>query len=689
MDTLEIPGYRIRRLIGEGGMASLYLAEQDVFERLVAIKVMSPQLLSDASFGQRFLREARALAALTHPNFVSVYEIGNVNELPFMSMEYVAGGDLKARMRRGISIPEALRIAKDVAAGLDYAGRKHYVHRDIKPKNILLREDLTAVICDFGIARDTDSSTEMTLAGQVIGTPKYMSPEQANGLETDHRSDIYSLGIVIFEMLTGRVPFSGNSAVSTGVMHTTEAIPRLPPEVEVFQQFIDKIMAKSAENRYQTGAAVIEALENLEDENFDLIYSRDEATVLDNRCDTPTHGHLAGLSQVRDPKRRHRLITRIESRQREKLYSQFVVASTAGLTVIALAWGTWYYLSLYDGNSGPTDEPSIQRNVELEEERKHKLEQQIQEAIASQQYGTPEGDNAEYYIQRLLDLDQESKFAKQKTLELYNLYLAQAKTHLQDAQLEYAETALQQAAHIGHALEDKKLKQDYANLTRQLAVAWATLEEKLIQEAAQKEIQERVADFLKQADEQVKAGKIYSPSNDNATHYIAKAIELDSDNDLAVRRTADLADIIATSVAKSIQDNRFQDAAAGIKALDLLKVDTSNVDELRKNLDLATRSERRRKSRQSLAQHGSTAASSTTKRTSKISSESSVAARKMKALSALLDKAATYGSVDTLDSAGIVKVVDIYLEASKLDASNKAVQHRFTVCFEAEPTSHQ
>ncbi len=258
---IELPGYKIKSTLGKGGMATVYLAIQESFERDVALKVMSPDLLTDASFGERFLREAKIVSRLVHPNIVSVYDVGIHNGYHFLSMEYIPGKELTQKYV-DLSLLDRLRVVKEIARALDFAGKKGYVHRDVKPENIMLHdEDGRAVLMDFGIARPSDTVSGMTQVGTAIGTPHYMSPEQAKGLAVDTRADLYSLGVVLFLMITGRVPYDGESAVVVGIMHISEDIPCMPPYLEAFQPIIDKAMAKNPERRYQTGAEFIAALD--------------------------------------------------------------------------------------------------------------------------------------------------------------------------------------------------------------------------------------------------------------------------------------------------------------------------------------------------------------------------------------------------------------------------------------------
>jgi tetratricopeptide (TPR) repeat protein len=259
----DIPGYSIEREIGRGGMARVFLAVQKKFGRLVAIKVVSPEYTTDPSFGKRFVREARIIAQLSHPNIVQVHDAGVNDQCYYLVMEYLRGGDLNRRLKRGLHMQAAISVVKDIARGLDNAHSKGFVHRDIKPENILFREDGSAVLSDFGVARVISSDASITRHGTVVGTPQYMSPEQATGRTLDGRSDIYSLGVVFFRMLTGEVPFKADSAVAVGIRHLQDPIPRLPDHLSSMQPVVDRFLAKKPEQRFQAGAEVIDALDGV------------------------------------------------------------------------------------------------------------------------------------------------------------------------------------------------------------------------------------------------------------------------------------------------------------------------------------------------------------------------------------------------------------------------------------------
>lgn len=260
---MEIPGYKIVRELGRGGMATVYLAEQEKFERQIALKVMAPSLNSDASFKDRFIREAKLVAKLSHPNIVAVYDVGEHDGQLYMAMEYHTGGDLKARIRTGMSPLDSARVTIEIARALEFAHSKGVIHRDIKPDNILFRNDGSAVLTDFGIAKQGDAQTQFTQMGMVAGTPKYMSPEQARGHALDAESDLYSLGIVFYEMLVGDVPFKAEDSIALAIKHLKDPPPPLPTPLKKFQPFLDRLLAKEPARRYHRGGEVAQVLEQI------------------------------------------------------------------------------------------------------------------------------------------------------------------------------------------------------------------------------------------------------------------------------------------------------------------------------------------------------------------------------------------------------------------------------------------
>ncbi|MCB1560323.1 MAG: serine/threonine protein kinase [Xanthomonadales bacterium] len=262
---IDIPGYRILRPLGEGGMASVFLAVQESLDREVALKVMAPALSANAEFAERFLQEGQITAKLSHPNLVTIYDIGSHGSVYYLAAEYIPGGTLRQRIDAGkLTVAQALDVAVDIARGLDYAHEKGIVHRDVKPGNVLFRADGTAVLADFGIAKAIGATGGMTVAGSSIGTPDYMSPEQAQGGPLlDGRSDIYSLGAVLFEMLSGKQPYESSDPFTVALMHVTQPIPELPEKAAWLQPLVDSLMAKSPESRASNGEQFIRQMEAL------------------------------------------------------------------------------------------------------------------------------------------------------------------------------------------------------------------------------------------------------------------------------------------------------------------------------------------------------------------------------------------------------------------------------------------
>lgn len=274
----KIGNYRLVGWLGRGAAADVYHGIEEPLERPVALKLMIKDAdnKSDPNFAARFLQEARAIAILHHPNIITVYQYGEWQKRPFIVTELMEGGSLSdlLRQQNALSLSETLSIISQVGAGLSQAHANGIVHRDIKPSNVLLDNNGRAVIADFGIAKVLNSNINYTIAGMSIGTPEYMSPEQATGQTVDQRSDIYSLGILTYRLLTGHCPFENESALAILISQTRETPPPLrhfnpniPPQVEIV---VLRALAKRPEERYQTVIEFVNALEAAAGQNFRL-----------------------------------------------------------------------------------------------------------------------------------------------------------------------------------------------------------------------------------------------------------------------------------------------------------------------------------------------------------------------------------------------------------------------------------
>ena len=248
----RIPGYRSLRKIGEGGMAQVYLAEREQDGLQLVLKVLDAKLRTDETFFRRFVQEYKLVAGLQNEYVAHIYDQGFAGEHPFIAMEYLSGGTLAARIHEGMTSLTALRIASQIARALNAIHERGVIHRDLKPPNILFRDNGRAVLVDFGLAKSLSAKTTLTRHGTVIATPRYMSPEQCLGRAADHRSDLYSLGVIFYEMLSGRRLYEGEGPAGLVYQHVHGPIPRLPARLAGYQGILDRLLAKAPEERFQS-----------------------------------------------------------------------------------------------------------------------------------------------------------------------------------------------------------------------------------------------------------------------------------------------------------------------------------------------------------------------------------------------------------------------------------------------------
>jgi serine/threonine protein kinase len=272
--TIARGRYRIERMLGDGAMATVVLARDEELGRRVAVKLLDEKLAADREFRARFTREGRLAAGLSHPNVVTVFDAGEAEGRPYIVMEYVDGRTLEERLRGegAVDADEVREIALQVCAGLEHAHTQGLVHRDLKPGNLIQRSDGTIKIADFGIARGSHG-TELTEAGAIVGTAAYLAPEQAEGGEITPRTDLYSLGTVLYELLTGERPWRVESLADLG-RRRTEPLPPLPPDVPAdLRNAITRALAPDAADRPETAAELAEMLREV-DEGATMVLPR-------------------------------------------------------------------------------------------------------------------------------------------------------------------------------------------------------------------------------------------------------------------------------------------------------------------------------------------------------------------------------------------------------------------------------
>ena len=277
--------YQIIRSIGEGGMANVYLAHDTILDRNVAVKILRGDLAQDEKFVKKFQREANAAATIIHPNVVEMYDVGKDDDNYFIVMEYIDGQTLKnlIKKRGALTLPEVIDIMLQLTSAIECAHDKYIIHRDIKPQNILMLDDGTIKVTDFGIATAINAQ-ELTQTNSVMGSVHYLPPEMANGSGSTIRSDIYSMGILMFELLTGKVPFKGDNAVEVAIKQLKEPIPsvtKINPEIpQSVENIILACCAKNPKNRYKNVTEMRnDLLECMKEENRNvrrLVYSYPE-----------------------------------------------------------------------------------------------------------------------------------------------------------------------------------------------------------------------------------------------------------------------------------------------------------------------------------------------------------------------------------------------------------------------------
>ena len=256
-----INGYRVLQKIGEGGMSSVYLAEDQTHGRKVVLKVLKGRRGDDESLWKRFFQECAILSSISHEHVVRIYDQGFGEELAYIAMEHLGGGSLREVIDRGLSPRQALSLLSQAASGLAAIHGCGIVHRDIKPANLMLRAAGVLVLTDFGVAKRLDATESQTLHGEVLGTPYYLSPEQSQSGVVTAQTDLYSLGVIYFEMLTGRRPFSGETILEIISQHVAAPVPRLPAALAEHQGLIDGLLAKRAADRFADADAVLEEID--------------------------------------------------------------------------------------------------------------------------------------------------------------------------------------------------------------------------------------------------------------------------------------------------------------------------------------------------------------------------------------------------------------------------------------------
>jgi serine/threonine protein kinase len=437
---MEISGYKIIREIGKGGMATVYLAIQESLERSVVLKILdSVDVAQSEDLVERFLAEGRIIASLNHPNIITIFDIGIAsNSSLYISMEYVEGGDLKQRLELGVSPEDALVYLVQIANALKEAHKHGIIHRDVKPANILFKDD-TPILTDFGIAKQADVEQDLTSTGIFLGSPNYVSPEQADGYSLDGRADIYSLGCIFYEMLTGSKPFVSDSVIGIIIQHQTAPIPRLEEDLKEYQPLVDKMLAKKRDERFHDCAALTSEIRKLQ-------------------LDGTSHTTVRNFSESTD----HHIMTSKQRIKREKqiliglILVSMILFSTLEYVDIRLKStdevkpfdvSTLASIELSPVNSGSS--PGVESTTPGQSNSKPERDnEEVTKALlflgkqSLDKYNLtyPPKDNAYYYFTRLLELNPQNEDAIAGILEIASRYSVLAEQAMRENEFEKSST---------------------------------------------------------------------------------------------------------------------------------------------------------------------------------------------------------------------------------------------------------
>jgi serine/threonine-protein kinase PpkA len=594
------PGYKIIKKMGQGGMAAVYLAIQESFGRHVALKIMSDQLGQDPVWAKRFIYEAQTVAQLSHPNIVPVFDVGTFNGRFYISMELLKGGNLDDKIAKGITIPEIVKVIVGVAAGLDFAGEKGFVHRDIKPDNVMFREDGSPVILDFGIVKQKGGSgaDKMTQTGTIVGTTAYMSPEQAMGKELDEGSDIYSLGIMFYELLAGRVPFHGDSAVAVLMKHVNEAPPPLPEFVSVFQPIIDRALAKKRDDRYPRARAMIEHIQELapeiqqlmarQQEAFTQAGSNDATNVQSALGATKAMTRVSGKTTIKGTAAQKQAaeteLTDVlssakatisnfseEARFRKARNTRRAIIAAAVVVVLALSYVAYQQLYVVPHAS----EQAAKQRQEKIAELLSLAEDSMDKLVITD---TKAADALITQYREVLVLDTENAEAHTAMNKLGEQYIELANQELTANNITQAETYRDYVEQL--APKNPQL----AGLREALKNARASS----TQQALEGEFkQQQIATLLSDAQNNIRAGQLFAPSEDNAYGKFQQILKLDPSNADAQNRINTLTGNLYTETQNAITAQQWRTVTANLELLDRVYPEKAKMISLKSNYTAA------------------------------------------------------------------------------------------------------
>jgi predicted Ser/Thr protein kinase len=421
---IEIAGYTLHGRLGKGGMAEVFLATQNSLQRKVAIKVLCSAV--DDEFSRRFINEGHVVASLHHSSIVTIYDIDKLADgRYYMAMEFISGGDLTQYKGQVLSAEQALSITRQIAEGLQVVHQQGLVHRDIKPANILFRNDGSVVITDFGVAKDLAIDNDLTQFGVAVGSPAYSSPEQAQCQSLDQRTDIYSLGVLLLEMLTGANDFRGPSYTQTVMNHVQMPIPQLPAHLAAYQALLGRMLAKDVNKRFANCRELLQGLALLQDNDLSVTRFSQAVPLPDGSRKVATKVlalllglmFLAGIGLAGYKINLNMRITDYLAQAEIRLAEDKLLAPPLDNADYFFA----QVLLLDPGNMAA--QTGVQRVIEARAAANVKLGQL---RIASMQLTSPPDDNALFYFQQALALTADNQQALNGLQQIAEIYLEQA-----------------------------------------------------------------------------------------------------------------------------------------------------------------------------------------------------------------------------------------------------------------------
>lgn len=506
--ALQIPGYTLHGPLGKGGMAEVHLATQLSLKRKVAIKILSKS--ENQEYIQRFIKEGRLVASLHHPSIITIYDIDQLADgRHYLAMEFLPGGDLAGHKGELFAPQRALAIVRQIASGLAVVHDQGLVHRDVKPANILFRNDGTAVLTDFGVAKDLDIDSELTQFGIAVGSPAYSSPEQAQCQPLDARSDIYSLGVILLEMLTGSNPFRAGNYTQT-VMNHIQLVPTpLPAALAGCQRLLDRMLAKQPQQRFYDCRELLAALEEVDLSDPDV--TRIGPAVTPRAAPQSALAKPAPAAKAARPRK-----------------SWLPLLFTAVALIVTLAAGGMYW----------RQQMQIADLLALAEQR-----------LAAGQLVEPAGGSAEHYFRQVLGLDPRSQAAQAGLERVRAVRIA--------GLLDLAEQRLA-AGQLVEPAEDSA--EHYFQLALGLDSGHADALEGL-----RRVLAARIAEHLTRAEQSIAGQRLQLPENDSAVYYYRQILDWVPDNEQALAGLQRVAGLYREMASAAYRRGDFPTALAMIE----------------------------------------------------------------------------------------------------------------------------